>query len=90
MKIRATREEAGQMAGYIGIAVHGYRSGIGRDEEETVTRVIAIGNHCYDGVQHETAIKAATDKHPRPRWYVGYGSDFIPAGKSDMVNIVVK
>jgi len=70
--------------GLIGTAVHGYRN---NDTEEIVTRVVGIGNHCYDGVQHETAIKAATRRHPRPRWYVGYGGDYIPANKTDITNI---
>ncbi len=72
---------------YIGMAVHGYRNP-GNNGEEAVTRVIAIGNHCYDGLQHEAAIKAATNKHPKSRWYVGYGGDYVPASKSDLANIV--
>ncbi len=76
------------MSNYIGMAVHGYRNP-NNNSEETVTKVVAIGNHCYDGMQHETAIKASTAKHPRPRWYVGYGADYVPASKSDLANIVI-
>ncbi len=76
------------MRNYIGIAVHGYRNP-DNSSEETVTRVVAIGNHCYDGTQHETAIKASTNRHPRPRWYVGYGSDYVPASKADIHNIAI-
>ncbi len=74
------------MDNYIGMVVHGYRNPRS-NSAETVKRVIATGNHCYDGMQHETAIKAATDKHPKPRWYVGYGADYVPASKSDLANI---
>ncbi len=80
------------MENYIGIAVHGYRNP-DNNSEEIVTRVVAIGSHSYDSphnaTQHETAIKAATDKHPKARWYVGYGADYVPASKSDLVNINV-
>ena len=71
---------------YIGTVVHGYRNP-DNNSEEIVTQVIATGNHCYDGVQHETAIKVSTEKHPKPRWYVGYGADYVPASKADLVNI---
>ena len=79
------------MTNYIGFAVHGVHGYRNPDNstEEIVTRVTAIGNHCYDGTQHETAIKAATRQHPRPRWYVGYGGDYVPANKADITNIVV-
>lgn len=73
---------------YIGMAVYGYRRGNSQDTVETVTRVIATGNHRYGG-QGETVIKAAMDRHPRPRWYVGYGADYIPAGRGDLANITV-
>lgn len=75
------------MGNYIGIAVHGYRNP-DNSSEETVTRVVATGNHCYDGNQHEMAIKASTNRHRRPRWYIGYGGDYIPANKADIKNIV--
>ena len=75
------------MTEYIGMAVHGYRNPYSTSEE-TVTRVIATGNHSYQpGSQHETAIKATTVQHPRPRWYIGYGGDYVPAGKADLANI---
>lgn len=78
------------MTNYVGTAVHGYRKGLDRRDEETVMRVVATGNHCYQpGNQHETAIKAATNKHPRARWYVGYGSDYVPASKADIANIEI-
>ena len=70
---------------WLGQAVHGYRKYSRPDE--TITAVTAMGTHCYDGTQHETVVKAATDRHPRPRWYVGYGGDYIPAGKNDLPNI---
>ena len=77
------------MENYAGYVVHGYRTlGCNDNTEEIVTRVAATGNHCYDGTQHETAIKAATNRHPRLRWYVGYGGDYIPASKADIDNIV--
>ena len=72
---------------YIGRVVHGYRNP-GNSSEEIITGVTMIGNHCYDGTQHETAIKATTRHHPRPRWYVGYGGDYVPASKNDLYNIV--
>ncbi len=77
---------------YVGYQVHGYREGNDtiHMRGERVTRVVALGNHCYDGTQHETAIKAATNGHPRARWYVGYGGDYIPANKTDIANIVVE
>lgn len=77
---------------YIGVAVHGYRDP-GCNSTEIVTRVTAVGNHAYDSphnaTQHEVAIRAATNKHPRSRWYVGYGADYVPASKADLANIVV-
>ncbi len=76
------------MTEYIGMAVHGYRNP-DNSSEEIVTRVIATGNHCYDGTQHEPVIKATTTQHPKPRWYVGYGGDYVPATKADVANIEV-
>ncbi len=76
------------MTDYIGIAVHGTRRQTPTPTLDTVTRVVATGIHRYQpGNQCEPAIKAATDRHPHPRWYVGYGADYIPANSDDIANI---
>lgn len=72
---------------YIGTAVEGFRRG-NSSRAEIITHVLRLGNHCYDDCQHETAIYASTDGHPKPRWYVGYGTDYLPASKADITNIV--
>lgn len=66
--------------------VHGYRNP-DNYSPETVTRVTQMARHEYDG-HAETVIKAATTGHPRPRWYVAFGGDYIPAGRDAMANIV--
>jgi hypothetical protein len=82
-------KEAEQMERkWVGYQVHGYRTPDNQDIE-IVTRVVAVGNHRYDNGQGETAIKAATNDHPRPRWYVGYGGNYVPANKQDIANIIL-
>jgi hypothetical protein len=66
------------------IYVHGYRS---NNTIELVTEIVETGKHYYDG-QAEEVIKAKTKKHPRARWYVGYGGDYIPANSTDIENIL--
>ena len=67
--------------------VYGYRACNNPGDLECVINVVAVGTHRYNGSQCEEAIKASTDNHPRARWYVGYGGDYLPACKADLSNI---
>jgi hypothetical protein len=56
-------------------------------ETEVIIAVKKIQKHCYDKKQCEPAYYAKSDKRPGFRWYVGYGSEYRPAGKTDFPNI---
>lgn len=56
-------------------------------ETEKITNIKGVKCHCYDGTQCEPAIYAKSDSRPGYRWYVGYGGDYMPAGKADIDNM---
>ena len=64
-----------------------YGEGI-KMKTEKIIKVKKTGRHEYDDTQRETAIYAKSDQRPGYRWYIGYGSDYVPANKADISNII--
>ena len=72
------------------LLVQRHRKGAG-DRDSMEVLVIRTGLHRYDSpgnaTQGERAIYARPVNGGRAKWYVGYGSNYMPAAKADMANV---